>query len=262
MSETTTTATAAPDQGSLAAALATMHPAANPAAPVVDPAAAAVVTDPAKDADASDLTGKHDLADKVDENDLTGTKAGEKEPDKDAAKTDDKTGVPETYEFKDAEGKPLELDAKALEAFTPLAKELGLTNEQAQKLVDLNLNLTKDIAKGSVDAQIAAWNTQVTAWKGENRADKEFGNGANGKSYAENLGLARKALDTYGTPALTKALDVSGFANHPEIVRFFYKVGKASSEGTFVSGNTGGGASPSNTEAEIARRMFPNSNLK
>lgn len=248
---------ASPADGSLAAALATMHPAADPAA-TAPPAA-----DPAKTADVSDLTGTHDVDDDADANDLTGTKPDAKEPDKEPDKTADTKGiVPETYEFKDAEGKPLELDAKALEAFTPIAKELGLTNEQAQKLVDLNLNLTKDIANAAVEAQLTAWQTQVTTWKAENRADKDFGNGAGGRKYAENLGMARKALDTFGSPALTKALDQSGFANHPEIVRAFFKIGQAMSEGTFTSGNAGGGGTLSNSETAIALRMFPNSNLK
>lgn len=43
-------------------------------------------------------------------------------------------GAPEKYEFQAAEG--VELDTEALKEFEPVARELNLTNEQAQKLVD------------------------------------------------------------------------------------------------------------------------------
>ena len=44
-------------------------------------------------------------------------------------------GAPEKYEFKPAEGQ--ELDETALKEFEPIARELNLNQEQAQKFVDL-----------------------------------------------------------------------------------------------------------------------------
>ncbi|MCV5473515.1 peptidase, partial [Escherichia coli] len=59
-----------------------------------------------------------------------------KEGDQPAEKKegDKPEGAPEKYEFQAAEG--VELDADALKDFEPVARELNLTNEQAQKLVD------------------------------------------------------------------------------------------------------------------------------
>ncbi len=52
----------------------------------------------------------------------------------DANKSD--VGAPEKYEFKAPE-EGQELDKGALEVFEPIARELNLNNEQAQKLVDV-----------------------------------------------------------------------------------------------------------------------------
>ncbi len=58
-----------------------------------------------------------------------------KPADKPAEEKDQKQeGAPEKYEFTVGEG--VELDTEALKDFEPVARDLNLTNEQAQKLVD------------------------------------------------------------------------------------------------------------------------------
>ena len=151
--------------------------------------------------------------------------------------------VPEVYEFKTPEG--VTLDKAQVEAFTPLAKELGLTQDQAQKLVDLQLAQTT----AAQTAQQAAWQQTVDAWAAETRADKEIG----GAQFDANIGAAAKAIDKFGSPALRQALDTSGMGNHPAFVKFCVAVGKQMSEGTFASGNAGSGGAPK-TAAEI---LFP-----
>lgn len=144
--------------------------------------------------------------------------------------------VPENYEFKAPEG--MELDTAAVEAFTPLAKELGLTNEQAQKIADLYAG-----QMGRVMAQVQeAQATQEAAWVGEVKADPEIG----GAKLEGNLSVAAKAIDAFGGADLRQALTVTGAGNHPAVVRAFVKIGKAISEDGFVRGNSadpGGGKS-------------------
>ena len=65
--------------------------------------------------------------------------------------------------------------------------------------------------------------------------DKEFG----GPALAENLSVAKKALDAFGTAELRTLLNESGLGNHPEIVRLFFRAGKAISEDRVVTGSTG-----------------------
>lgn len=152
--------------------------------------------------------------------------------------------VPEKYEFKAPEG--VTFDPAQIEAFTPIAKELGLTNEQAQRLVDLHAANTA-AARTAADT---AWADVTKRWADETRADKEIG----GLKFAENISVAAKAIDKFGSPALRKALDDSGMGNHPDVVKFFVKVGRQLSEDTIASGNAGGGGTPKTAE----QIMFPN----
>lgn len=198
-------------------------------APVADQAVTQSVADPAAGVDPAKTPDPLDKA-----ADPAKTEEAPKEPD---------TTVPEKYEFKAPEGK--ELDPAAVEAFSPIAKDLKLTNDQAQKLVDL---YAAQSAK-AVETQTAAWKAVTDEWKATAQTDKDYG----GAKFAENMGVVAKGLDKFGTPGLRKALDDSGMGDHPEVVRFLYNVGKASAEGGFPSGNAGGGGA-AKTDAEL---MFP-----
>lgn len=135
--------------------------------------------------------------------------------------------VPEKYTFTAPEG--TEYDPEILESFSGAAKEAGLTQDAAQKLIE---KMAPAIAARQVD-QIQAIHKE---WQESSTADKEFG----GEKLAENLGVARKALNTFGTPELQKLLDDTGLGNHPEVIRAFFRAGKAISEDKFVSGSPAG----------------------
>jgi hypothetical protein len=145
------------------------------------------------------------------------------------AKTEVKVeGAPEKYEFKAPEGKSY--DANILSAFEASAKEANLSQDAAQKLLD---TMSPKIAERQTE-QIQAINKQ---WLDASTSDKEFG----GEALNENLGVAKKALDQFGSPDLNKLLASTGLGNHPEIIRAFYKVGKAIGEDKFVSGSAPAG---------------------
>lgn len=139
-------------------------------------------------------------------------------------------GAPEKYEFTAAEG--VDLDTEALKDFEPVARELNLTNEQAQKLVDAY----PKILAGVQQRQAEAWQAQTEEWAATVKADKEIG----GDKLTANLGVAQRALDTFGTPALKEYLNGTGLGNHPELVKAFVKVGKAMSEDGVVTGKESG----------------------
>lgn len=149
-------------------------------------------------------------------------------------------GAPEAYELNLPEG--VQLDEKGMGAYTDLAKELNLTQEAAQKVLD---KMGPVIAGRHTEALTQA----RTQWFESTKADPEFG----GEKLQENLGVARKALDQFGTPELSKLLNESGLGNHPEIIRAFYRAGKAISEDGFVAGGRSTAASN-----EPAKRLFPN----
>jgi hypothetical protein len=182
-------------------------------------------------ADATVETGKPDPAD-ADKPaptapDADKSKDAEKDKAKEPEKKDEKPVVPEKYEFKAPEGVE-QLDPQALAVFEPIAKELGLSQEQAQKLVDIYPQIQQQ--------QAEVWSKQVTDWGEQVKADKEIG----GDKLTASVGQAQKALDQFGTPALREYLHTSGLGNHPELVRAFAKVGKMMSEDKIIMPNQGG----------------------
>ncbi|ELG5718325.1 peptidase [Escherichia coli] len=155
--------------------------------------------------------------------------------DKPAVKSDDKEqkpeGAPEKYEFKPAEGQ--ELDTAALEQFEPIARELNLTNEQAQKMVDLYGTKIMPMVQ---QQQAEAWQKTTEQWAADVKADKEIG----GDKLTANLSAAQRALDQFGTPELKEYLNATGLGNHPDLVKTFVKIGKAMSEDGMVDGSNQG----------------------
>lgn len=154
--------------------------------------------------------------------------------DKPEGKPDDKEqkqdGAPEKYEFKGGEG--VELDTEALKDFEPVARDLNLTNEQAQKLVDAY----PKILAGVQQRQAEAWQKQTEGWAETVKADKEIG----GDKLTANLSAAQRALDQFGTPDLKEYLNATGLGNHPDLVKTFVKIGKAMSEDGMVDGSNQG----------------------
>ena len=136
------------------------------------------------------------------------------------------SAAPEKYEF--TAGKDQELDKEAVAAFEPVAREIGLSNEQAQKIVDV---YGSTIMPQLVKQQADAWQKQVTDWAESVQADKDL-------SSVESIGNAQKAMEQFGTPELKEYLNETGLGNHPELIRIFSRIGKAMSEDGFVSGSS------------------------
>lgn len=154
-------------------------------------------------------------------------------------KTEEKPGAPDQYEFQAPEGK--DFSPEVIGAFSEVAKELNLSQADAQKVID-------KIAPALAERQANVVEQARTQWAESAKADKEFG----GEKLTENLGLAKKALDQFGTPELRELFDKSGLGNHPEIIRAFYRVGKATSEDRVVTG------AQAQAAADPAKRLFPN----
>lgn len=134
-------------------------------------------------------------------------------------------GAPEKYEFKAPEGQ--EYDSNLLSAFEAAAKDANLPQDAAQKLLD---KMAPQLAERQGEQVLAIRKD----WFEQSKADKEFG----GDKLEVNLAIAKKALDTFGTPELNKLLVSTGLGNHPEMIRLMFKAGKAISEDSFVPGGT------------------------
>ena len=115
--------------------------------------------------------------------------------------------------------KDLPVDREGMATFKQVAADLGLSQEQAQSLVDLQAGRIQAAAA----EQSAAWEKQQADWQAAVRADQEIG----GTEMAARVGVAKRAIARFGSPALRKALTETGLGNHPELVRFAYRVGRA-----------------------------------
>lgn len=167
-----------------------------------------------------------------------GQKAGEKKPEEKPA------GAPEQYEeFTAPEG--IQLDVEISGELKTLAKELNLSQADAQRVADLGPKLLQKW-EGAQKEMIA---TTIKQWEADTRSDKEIG----GDKLTENLAAAKKARDTFASPELVKLLNDSGMGNHPEVVRFFVKIGKGISEDNQLF--TGRAA---NAPASAAQKLYPN----
>lgn len=148
--------------------------------------------------------------------------------------------MPEKYEFKAPDG--VTLEPVAVGELEGIAKELKLTQEEAQKLSDVGVKMAQ--------RQAAAVETQVNSWIETSRADAEFG----GDKLQTSLATGEKALKAFGTPELGALLRDSRLANHPEVIRFMVRAGKAISEDRMVTGGAGPSTSPS---ASVANSLYP-----
>lgn len=187
---------------------------------MADEVAPELGTTQVSEAGTSILTGLEAAGADAPEGSTEGTTEGSTEETKPTAEAEVKPeAVPEEYALTAPEG--VTLDADVLASYTPAFKELGLTNESAQKL----LNVHAEIAQKQLIAQHTDWVSTV-------KADPEIG----GKNFATTAKDAQSAISRFGTPELKLALDRTGLGSHPELVRAFAKVGKAMGEAVIVPG--------------------------
>lgn len=200
-----------------------------PAAPAAEPAPAAAPAAPAPTPSLMDEAPAADPAPEPDASAPAAEPAADPEAppadgDKPAEEGDPAPAPIEYTDFIAPEG--VELDAEVLGELKELGKANGWTQEQAQAIVDLGNKMQTKFAETFAESVVAA----RAEWREQTTTDPEFG----GKNLQPNLAIARQARETFGTPALKELLDQSGLGDHPEVVRFFYKVGKATSEHDFV----------------------------
>lgn len=171
------------------------------------------------------------------------------EVDKAAGEKKDE-GAPETYaDFVMPEG--VQVDAEALEAFKPWAKANNLSQAKAQEAV----NLYTEATKRAVERWQNTWAETKAKWLTTAKADPELGAGDE-KKFAQTLASSVKAVSRLGTPGLREALEVTGVAEHPEMLRFLARVGAAYAEEDSIPKNPkGDGGSKS-----AAQVMFPDWN--
>lgn len=153
----------------------------------------------------------------------------------DAATQYEKFTVPEGFDYDD--GKVSE--------FATLARELNLSQEQAQKLVDLHVRHWLGFEEQT--------RAQSEEWRKQTMNDPEFG----GQKFMQSLQDAHRFVNAFGGEKLRIALDATGAGNHPELFKAFALAGRLLGEDRLVKG---AGAAPtgSGTFADLANTLYPN----
>lgn len=162
------------------------------------------------------------------ESNKTPTEGGdvvEKPSEPEVVKDDDKFNFPEG----------VKVNEEKVKSFIALAKELKLTKEQAQKLVDMD-------SKNIIDAD-KAFTSMKEGWKADTL--KELGENAEQK-----LGEAVLAFKQFGDDEFVKLMKDTGLENHPAVVRVFRNIGSKIATDKTVSA-TSNGVKSSKTMQEI-----------
>lgn len=158
----------------------------------------------------------------------------------DDAKAAAAKAVPEKYDIKAPEG--MTLDTVALEKFTPIAKELGLSNDQVQKLADFQAEQTK----AALQAQADNFNKFLEDTKAETKTF--FGTKLSGE-----LKFVAKARDMFIDKDAMELLETTGLANHKAIITMLSKIGRAVSEDKLVDGKSSVGEQRSDAQIIYAK---------
>lgn len=119
------------------------------------------------------------------------------------------------------------LTAEDLEAVKEYAKENGLTNKQAQALIEKqNERLNKFI-----DKEVNAFQQKVAGYEAQVKSDKEIG----GTNFNKSMSLAKRVLERYGNEQLKAELNNTGFGSHPEVIRLLARIGSTISDDSLIA---------------------------
>jgi hypothetical protein len=172
-------------------------------------------------------------------------------------------GAPEAYTaFTAPDG--YTLDPKTIEAATPIFKELGLTQDQAQRLVAFHSEQMIAAAKGPEETYTA----MRTDWQAKVKSDPDMAKAVNGDKTgldAVKLDIGR-ALNALGDAQLAsdfkEAMNLTGVGDHPAFVKAMWKLSSFVTEGKHVSGTNPsphGQNDPSKAKpATGAHALYPN----
>lgn len=172
--------------------------------------------------------------------DATGTDLGAEDEPADAAKPNEFHGFPETGTYGDftlPDGMAADPDLAA--EFTPIAKELNLSQKGAQRLVELK---AKD-----VQLQLKRWGNHLGELKAQAQKDPVIG----GANYKPAVDAGRAVITKFGTPGFRKMLNDYGVGAHPEMIHFLAKVHSATSESPILPDGGGTGVTAQKPLHEI-----------
>jgi hypothetical protein len=171
-------------------------------------------------------------------------------------------GAPEAYaDFKAPEG--YIIDKVLLEAALPAFKELNLTQDQAQRLVDIQVARELALAKAPQET----YENLRKDWRAKVTADTDIrAYTTDGKTGIDavkiDISRALGTLDPTLAGEFRAAMDLTGAGDHPAFVKAFWKLSQGLLEGKPVTGrgpSPAGQVDPSKpVRPSPAAAMYPN----
>ena len=147
-------------------------------------------------------------------------------------------GIPDRYELTltvkgdDGKDQPVQIDPVLLSEATPVLKDLGLTNDQANKVA----GLVPKVQHRLMQQQSDEFATLRSDWAKQARTDPEIG-GAKWQQSVRYAGMAFDAAGVGKNDPFRDVLDDSGLGNHPLFIKVFARLGRK------LAGQQGGKAS-------------------
>lgn len=181
------------------------------------------------------------------------SKEGDDKPKEDAK-------APEAYaDFTAPEG--FEIDKDAIAKVAPVFKELGLSQDQAQKLVTAYAEISQAAANSLMESSA----NEQKEWAAQIKSDPEIG----GAKLAQTKATIYQALDYIlskaDARAFREAMDYTGAGNHPAFARGLFKLASLLTEAPsrdHVNGNgptKEGQLAPGASERpSAAKAIYPN----
>lgn len=147
--------------------------------------------------------------------------------------------------------------SEALDEAQGLFLEMGLNQQQAQRLIDLHMKHFIGALAEDQDRFERELNRRVAAWGMDVKRDPDFG----GSRLNESLTSIKRAIAHLGGEPLMYALNQeTGLINHPEVFKAFARMGRYFSEDKLVMGANGKGIDDS--PSGMAARVYPNMNAR
>lgn len=176
-------------------------------------------------------------------------KAGDGAEGEGGSESEGEGGTPDpiNYEFTMPEG--VELDKGLADAATPVLQKYGVSQEDAQALVDAMVSSQNAGAESAQQAAQEAFNDQLEKWATELKTDADVG----GDAFEENTGIARRAIDKFGSDELREIMDTTGIGNNPAMFKFALAVGKH-----LVEDQPGSASGAPRKETSREERLYPN----
>lgn len=137
-------------------------------------------------------------------------------------------GVPEAYDFKKAVPEGMEYNEDQAAAFSALAKECNLTQEQASKLAAYGMKYAMDGVQAAAEAHAA----MVTNWAETARTELAG-------DYDKTVAMAARGIRVVEAkvPGIRQMLDETGAGNRVEMIRMLAELGSLVEESPDIMGN-------------------------